>query len=122
MDKDYVYGLFDLSGQVAVVTGGGGVLCGALSRAFGKAGVKVAVLDIFLDAAKTVADDIVANGGEAIAVKCDVLDKARTSSWKSTGAWTSCSTAPGAIKERPLPVRICLSLICPPTRSNGYST
>ncbi|MBL7202102.1 MAG: SDR family oxidoreductase [Anaerolineae bacterium] len=68
--------LFDLQGQVAVITGGGGVLCGALSRALGKVGVKVAVLDIFTDAAQHVVDDIQAGGGQAIAVQCDVLDKA----------------------------------------------
>ena len=76
MSNSYMNELFDLTGQVAVVTGGGGVLCGALSRALGKVGVKVAVLDIFVDAAQKVVDEIVADGGEAIAVKCDVLDKA----------------------------------------------
>jgi NAD(P)-dependent dehydrogenase (short-subunit alcohol dehydrogenase family) len=65
-----------LRGKVAVITGGGGVLCGALSRALGKVGVKVAVLDIFTEAAEKVVQDIVADGGEAIAVHCDVLDKA----------------------------------------------
>ncbi|MBN1641847.1 MAG: SDR family oxidoreductase [Anaerolineae bacterium] len=68
--------LFSLEGKVAVLTGGGGVLCGALSRALGKVGVKVAVLDIFVQAAQAVVDDIVAEGGEAIAVQCDVLNKA----------------------------------------------
>jgi NAD(P)-dependent dehydrogenase (short-subunit alcohol dehydrogenase family) len=76
MGNSYVNELFDLTGKVAVVTGGGGVLCGALSRALGKVGVKVAVLDIFVDAAQKVVDDVIADGGEAIAVKCDVLDKA----------------------------------------------
>jgi len=76
MGNKYINELFDLSGKVAVVTGGGGVLCGALSRALGKVGVRVAVLDIFVEAAQKVVDDIVAEGGEAIAVKCDVLDKA----------------------------------------------
>jgi NAD(P)-dependent dehydrogenase (short-subunit alcohol dehydrogenase family) len=75
MSSEYLNSLFDLSGQVAVVTGGGGVLCGALSRAFGKAGVSVAVLDIALGAAQAVVDDINAGGGKAIAVQCDVLDK-----------------------------------------------
>ena len=76
MDEAYLESLFGLSGKVAVVTGGGGVLCGTMSHVLGKLGVKVAVLDLFEDAAKKVAAEIVELGGEAIAVKCDVLDKA----------------------------------------------
>ena len=68
--------LFTLTGKVAAVTGGGGVLCGAMSRALGRLGVKVAVLDILEDAAQEVVDDIVDEGGEAIVVRCDVLDRA----------------------------------------------
>jgi len=68
--------LFDISGRVAVVTGGGGVLCGTMSRALGRLGVKVAVLDLFEEAAQRGADDIAAQGGTALAVRCDVLDKA----------------------------------------------
>jgi NAD(P)-dependent dehydrogenase (short-subunit alcohol dehydrogenase family) len=60
---------------VAVVTGGGGVLCGVMSRALGRVGAKVAVLDLVPEAAQKVADDIVAAGGEAMAVQCNVLDK-----------------------------------------------
>lgn len=67
--------LFGLEGKVVAVTGGGGVLCGALSRALGGLGAKVAVLDLFVDAAESVASEIVGAGGEAIAVKCDVLDR-----------------------------------------------
>ena len=76
MSKEYINNLFSLEGQVAVLTGGGGVLCGTLSRALGKAGVKVAVLDIIPEAAQAVVDDIEADGGTAIAVQCNVLDKA----------------------------------------------
>lgn len=75
MDKTYLNALFGLEGKVAVVTGGGGVLCGALSLALGRVGVKVAVLDLFVEAAQRVVDQIVAEGGEAIAVQCNVLDK-----------------------------------------------
>jgi NAD(P)-dependent dehydrogenase (short-subunit alcohol dehydrogenase family) len=75
MDKTYLNELFGLEGKVAVVTGGGGVLCGAMSLALGRVGVKVAVLDLFLEAAQKIVDQIKADGGEAIAVKCDVLDK-----------------------------------------------
>jgi NAD(P)-dependent dehydrogenase (short-subunit alcohol dehydrogenase family) len=76
MDKELMDQLFSIKGKVAIVTGGGGVLCGALSRALGKVGVKVAVLDVLVEAADRVVADIVASGGEAIAVPCDVLDKA----------------------------------------------
>ena len=66
---------FNLSGRIAVVTGGGGVLCGAMCRAFGQVGVKVGVLDLNEEAAQRVVDDIATEEGEAIAVQCDVLDK-----------------------------------------------
>lgn len=65
----------DLSDQVAVVTGGGGVLCSMFSKALAALGAKVAVLDLNLDAAKAVADEIAAAGGKAIAVKANCLDK-----------------------------------------------
>jgi NAD(P)-dependent dehydrogenase (short-subunit alcohol dehydrogenase family) len=76
MDKSDLTELFALEGKVAAVTGGGGVLCGAMSRALGRLGVRVAVLDLFPEAARKVADDIKAAEGEAIAVPCDVLKKA----------------------------------------------
>ncbi len=72
---EYIEKMFDVSGQVAVVTGGGGVLCGAMSRALAKAEVKVAVLDILPEAAQKVVDDITAGGGEAMAVEADVLSR-----------------------------------------------
>ena len=75
MDERFLRGLFGLAGYTVAVTGGGGVLCGALSRALGRLGAKVAVLDLFVEAAKGVAGEIVDGGGQAIAVKCDVLDR-----------------------------------------------
>ena len=36
----------NLNGRVAVVTGGGGVLCGDFAKALARQGVKVAVLDL----------------------------------------------------------------------------
>ena len=65
----------NLRGRVAVVTGGGGVLCGDFARTLAKQGVKVAVLDLNEAAAQKVADEIVADGGVAIAVGCNVLEK-----------------------------------------------
>ncbi|UCF16174.1 MAG: SDR family oxidoreductase [Phycisphaerales bacterium] len=68
--------LFDIKDKTIVITGGGGVLCGTMAPALAKAGAKIAVLDLLEDAATKIADRINADGGRAIAVKCDVLDKA----------------------------------------------
>ncbi len=65
---------FDLSGKVAVVTGGGGVLCSGFSKTLAAAGAKVAVCDLRKEAAQVVAEEIVENGGVAIAVEMNVLD------------------------------------------------
>ncbi len=66
---------FDLTGKGAVITGGGGMLCSVLARALAQCGASVAVLDINLPAAEKVADEIRAQGGQAIAIQADVLDK-----------------------------------------------
>jgi len=67
--------LFEIKGKVMVITGGGGVLCGTIAKALGDAGAKVAVLDLIETAADKVADEIKSNGGRALAVKANVLDK-----------------------------------------------
>lgn len=64
----------NLKGRVAVVTGGGGVLCGDFAKALARQGVKVAVLDLNEAAAQKVADEINAEGGTAVAVGCNVLE------------------------------------------------
>lgn len=64
----------NLSGKVAVITGGGGVLCSGFAKTLAEQGVKVAVLDLNEEAAQKVADGINADGGTAIAVGCNVLD------------------------------------------------
>jgi len=66
----------DLSNKVAVVTGAGGVLCSGFAKTLAACGAKVAVLDLRLDAAKKVADEITADGGIAVAVSANVLEKA----------------------------------------------
>lgn len=65
----------NLKGRVAVVTGGGGVLCAGFAKSLAKQGVKVAILDLNEAAAQKVADEINADGGVAIAVGCNVLEK-----------------------------------------------
>ncbi len=68
--------LFDLTGQVAVVTGGAGILCSSLCKGLATEGVKVAILDINQQAALELASDICYSGGLAQAIGCDVCDKA----------------------------------------------
>ena len=63
----------DLKDKVAVVTGGGGVLCAVMAKAIAACGAKVAILDLREEAAQKVADEITAEGGVAIGVACNVL-------------------------------------------------
>ena len=67
--------LFGVAGKVVVVTGAGGVLCGTMAKALAAVGAKVAVWDIIEEAAVKIADEIKSQGGQAVAVKCNVLDK-----------------------------------------------
>ena len=64
----------NLKGRVAVITGGGGVLCSGFAKDLASQGMKTAILDLNKDAAQAVADEITAAGGTAIAVACNVLD------------------------------------------------
>jgi NAD(P)-dependent dehydrogenase (short-subunit alcohol dehydrogenase family) len=67
--------LFNLKDKVVVITGGGGVLCGTMSKALAKQGASVAVLDLNKEAAQKVAEEISREGGKAIALKADVLSR-----------------------------------------------
>ena len=67
----------DLSGKVAVVTGGTGVLCSAMARALGECGAGVAVLGRRKEVADELAAQIRQDGGKAIGVSADVLDRAK---------------------------------------------
>ncbi len=66
---------FDLTGKTAVVTGGAGVLCAAICRTLANAGVKIAILDMNLEAAEKLSQEIRSGGMDAIAVECNVLEK-----------------------------------------------
>ena len=66
----------DLTGKVAVVTGGAGVLCREFAKALALCGAKVAILNRTVSKAEEVVDEIRAMGGEAMAVGVNVTDKA----------------------------------------------
>ena len=70
--------LFDIKGKVAVMTGACGILGTTIVKYFAAQGAKVVLLD--LERAASVADGIIseikANGGEAMFLPTNVLDKA----------------------------------------------
>ena len=65
-----------LDSKVAAITGGGGGIGGATCRRFAAEGARVAVLDRDEAAAQKVAGEIAASGGKAIAIACDITDRA----------------------------------------------
>lgn len=71
-----IWDQFSLKGKVAVVTGGTGVLGGAMARGLAAAGARVGVLGRRAEKAQEVADDIRAAGGTAMPLPADVLDEA----------------------------------------------
>jgi len=66
--------LFDVTGKCVAVTGGAGVLCGAMAEALAAAGAKVAVIDYNFPAAEALCAKIAGAGGSAVAVEANVLD------------------------------------------------
>lgn len=64
----------DYSGKVVVVTGAGGLICGAMATAFAKSGAKVAALDLNEDAVKKLAKDLKSEGYICEGYKANVLD------------------------------------------------
>lgn len=69
--------LYSLDGMTAVVTGGTGVLGGAMVHGLARAGTKVAVLGRHRDTADAVVRDIETAGGESLALIADVLDQSQ---------------------------------------------
>lgn len=64
----------DFSGKVVVVTGAGGLICGAMVRAFAQSGAKVAALDLNEEAVKKLADELKDEGFICEGYKANVLD------------------------------------------------
>lgn len=64
----------DFSGKVVVVTGAGGVICGAMAKAFAQSGAKVAALDLNEEAVKKLADELKAEGFICEGYKANVLE------------------------------------------------
>ena len=67
--------LFDIPGQTAVITGGSGGLGSTIAYALAKAGARVAVLSLHTASSAKVVETIRADGGEAIGIACDVMNR-----------------------------------------------
>ncbi len=82
----------DLNGKVAVVTGGGGILCSVMAKALAECGAKVAVLDLREENAVKVADEINAAGYTAMGLAANVLEVAslQAAEEKIRAAWGPC--------------------------------
>ncbi len=66
----------NLKGKVAVITGGGGVLCSTFAKSLAAQGVKTAILDLNLEAAERVAKEIFSEYSvQSIGLSTNVLDK-----------------------------------------------
>lgn len=74
----------DLTGKVAVVTGGSGVLCSEFAKALAYCGAKVAILGRSKEKSQAVVDEIIGFGGTAIAISANVLVKEELISAKET--------------------------------------
>lgn len=66
--------LLSLKNKVAIVTGGGNGIGRASSLMLADHGASVVIADLKMENARRVADEIVANGGKALAVTCNVTD------------------------------------------------
>ena len=64
----------DYSGKVVVVTGAGGLICGAMARAFAQSGAKVAALDLNEEAVKKLAEELKSQGYICEGYKANVLE------------------------------------------------
>lgn len=72
---NYLDQIFNLSGKVAVLTGGAGVLAAEMASGFLKAGVKVVLLDINETNLQNRVKSLENSSSEIVGFQCNVLDK-----------------------------------------------
>ena len=67
---------FSFENQVALVTGAASGMGLATARAFAEAGAAVALADVQENAVRSVAEELIAAGHKAVAIRCNVADEA----------------------------------------------
>lgn len=75
IDTSAICDLYTVPGKVVVITGAGSGIGEATAHLFSKAGAKVVIADLVAEEGQRVADAILAAGGEAVTVGCDVADE-----------------------------------------------
>jgi NAD(P)-dependent dehydrogenase (short-subunit alcohol dehydrogenase family) len=66
--------IFDISGRVAIVTGASSGIGMHMAKFLASRGARVAAVARQMDKLEAVVEEISANGGEALAIRCDVAD------------------------------------------------
>lgn len=82
----------EFSNKVAVITGGGGVLCSTMALALAERGARIAILDLNESTAQRIAGDITQKGGTAVGIAANVLqiDSLRQAQEKVTATLGPC--------------------------------
>jgi NAD(P)-dependent dehydrogenase (short-subunit alcohol dehydrogenase family) len=75
MTNESIYDIFSIKNKVAAITGGTGVLCSVMCRALGNAGARMVVLGHRQERAEALAEELKADGVEAIGLACNVVEK-----------------------------------------------
>ncbi|MFB3891332.1 MAG: SDR family oxidoreductase [Phycisphaerae bacterium] len=84
--------LFSIEGRCVAITGGAGILCAAMAKALARRGAKVCIVDYDAIRGQQVCKEIEAEGGFALPVQCNVLEKKAVED-----AFTCCAQSMGRV-------------------------
>ncbi|WP_153797543.1 SDR family oxidoreductase [Foetidibacter luteolus] len=75
MNQSVIENVFNLSGQVVVITGGTGILGSSFVKVLAAAGAKVLIIGRKQEVGSQLEEEVKQSGGEAVFMQCDVLNK-----------------------------------------------